>query len=141
MAAIRNLHFAGFILGSSLALPGALVVACSSSSNPGPQQQVYNTPEGGDATSTTADSGTPDTGASSESSTPQDAQGDVVGDAADGGIACTPKLSDAGCWTCPAQTDGSVEYLNQCSGTGVRCVGFSNAVLPGYDASGLPPLN
>ena len=113
MAAIRNLSLAGLILGSSQALPGALVVACSSSSNPSPQ--VFNTPEGGDATSTTTgDSGTP---------------------------ACTAQLSDAGCWTCPTQTDGSVQYLNQCSGTGVRCVGFSNAVLPGYDASGLPPLN
>ena len=140
MATIRNLHLAGVILGSSLALPGALVVACSSSSNPSPQQ-VFNTPEGGDATSTTTDSGTPDSGPSPESSTPQDAQGDVVGDAADGGSACTPQLSDAGCWTCPTQTDGSAQYLNQCSGTGVRCVGFSNAVLPGYDASGLPPLN
>jgi hypothetical protein len=140
MAAIRNLSLAGLILGSSLALPGALVVACSSSSNPSPQ--VFNTPEGGDATSTTTgDSGTPDSGPSSESSTPQDAQGDVIGDAADGGSACTAQLSDAGCWTCPTQTDGSVQYLNQCSGTGVRCVGFSNAVLPGYDASGLPPLN
>jgi hypothetical protein len=116
------------------------MVACSSSSNPAPSQPVY-TVDAGDGSTGLADTGTADsTGSNPDAQPSQDAQG-ALADGASDAATCPPQLSDAGCWTCPTQTDASVQYLNQCSGIGVRCVPFSNAALPGYDASGLPPLN
>jgi len=125
------------------------VAACSSdNSNSAPP--VYGD-DGGDATA--GSSGNPD--GASEGSTPDGGSGgpDAPSDSnpgnADGGDsgpqsdaapACSPSLSDAGCWTCPTQSSGSVEFLNQCSGTGVTCVSFDNlGRLPGFDA-GLPSL-
>jgi hypothetical protein len=142
-----KLHLAGIVIGSTLGVSGALLVACSSSSNPQPGGiTTYDAAGGGDSTapdtgSPAPDSGTAETGAD-VTQPPQDAQGDVASDAvSDAPPSCTAQLTDAGCWTCPAKTDASLEYLNQCSGTGVRCVPFSNAALPGYDAGGLPALN
>jgi hypothetical protein len=139
MASTREIQIAGLIFGSTLALTGALVVACSSSSNPAPQP-TYTVEAGGDSpttdSGTSLDSGSPESG----TSVPEGGDAGVV-DAASDAASCTPQFDGgARCWTCPAQSDGSIEYLNQCSGTGVRCVPFSNSVLPGYDAGGLPAL-
>ncbi len=132
---------------------GALLVACSSDNSNAPPP-VYGE-DAGDATtggnsdaspdtSTTDDGGgSPDTGGSSSGGSTASDAGDsgTRTDAEAGPPACAPVLTDAGCWTCPTATDGSVEFLNQCYGTGVHCVPFDNlAKLPGYDA-GLPPLN
>jgi hypothetical protein len=138
MALMRNVQLAGAVLGSSLALAAGLVVACSNSSNPAPVQPVYTVEAGGDSSS--PDSASPPETGPSETSAPGLEGGEASAtDASDAG-SCSSQLTDAGCWTCPTRTDASLEYLNQCSGTGVHCAPFNNAVLPGYDASGLPPL-
>jgi hypothetical protein len=131
---------------------GATVAACSSD-NSNQTPPVFGEDAGDATTPVNTDAGTDtgpatdDGGGSSETSTGSD--GSVAAtDAGDSGTGadtaapgCTSVLSDAGCWTCPSASDGSVEFLNQCSGTGVHCVPFDNlAKLPGYDA-GLPPLN
>jgi|SRR5580658_22920 hypothetical protein len=157
MASLKNLKLAGLALGAAFLAP-ALISACSSSNN-NQTPPVYGNADAGDAT--VEDSGspgsdaeaTPDASApsgdagdaassdalleASTSSDAQDAASDVASDAAP---ACTPSLTDAGCWVCPSASDGSIEFLNQCYGTGVKCVSFDNTRLPGFDA-GLPPLN
>lgn len=130
-----------------------LVLAACSSDNSNQTPPVYGG-DAGDATSpvtqdASSDGGpaTDDGGSASETGTSSDG-GSTATDAGDSGTgaetsppACAPVLTDAACWTCPGASDGSVEFLNQCFGTGVRCVPFDNlAKLPGYDA-GLPPLN
>ncbi len=135
-------------VGTALAAPAAFLGACSdSNSNPAPT--VFGD-DGGDATSPPGPDATNETGSSPDGDAPEtsssnpDGAGPDAGDAGAGpetAPSCTPVLTDAGCWTCPSATDGSVEFLNQCYGTGVRCVPFDNlAKLPGYDA-GLPPLH
>jgi hypothetical protein len=158
MAAFKKLKLAGLAIGSMSLVP-ILLSACSSNSNQTPP--VYGNTDAGDAT--VAEGGTPGTDAESEaepeasvpsgdasdagiadaledapSNDAQDAAGDGGTDAAP---PCNATLSDAGCWVCPSASDGSVEFLNQCFGTGVKCVSFDNLTrLPGFDA-GLPPLN
>jgi len=134
---------------AALASSGVVFEACSSSnSNPAPP--VYGD-DAGDATTTPQPDASPDgTGSTTDGngdSPGPDGSSSGGGDASDSGTGpetgptCTSVLTDAGCWTCPTATDGSVEFLNQCSGTGVHCVSFDNlGRLPGFDA-GLPPLN
>ena len=143
---------------ATLTLAGAsigVVLAACSSDNSNQAPPVYGE-DAGDATSpVTSDAAndngsTNDTGSSAEtgSSSGGSSSGGSATDAGDSGTdaeagppGCTPVLTDAACWTCPSATDGSIEFLNQCYGTGVHCVPFDNlAKLPGYDA-GLPPLN
>jgi hypothetical protein len=135
-------------VGAALAVPASFLAACSDgNSNPAPT--VFGD-DAGDATSSIGPDATSDTGSSPDGNAPETSSSNPDGSGADAGdagagpetaAACTPVLTDAGCWTCPSATDGSVEFLNQCYGTGVRCIPFDNlAKLPGYDA-GLPPLH
>jgi|HubBroStandDraft_2_1064218.scaffolds.fasta_scaffold532661_2 hypothetical protein len=136
MATTNKLRLAAAALGA-FGVAAALVAACSSnSSNPTPNTPVYTVPEAGD-------DGSSPTGP--DGSTPDDSG--VVTHPADGGTdgeteaqapTCTAQLTDAGCWTCPAQTPTSTEFLNQCAGTGVHCSPFNNAAsIPGYDGGPL----
>jgi hypothetical protein len=163
MASFNKLKLGSLVLGSALLAP-ALISACSSSGS-NPQPPVYGN-DGGDATvgneagtpgddggsspeaSSSSDGGTDapsadDGNASPEASLTDAPSPDASGDAADseaGPTACTGTLTDGGCWVCPSSSDGSLEFLNQCYGTGVKCVSFDSTRLPGFDA-GLPPLN
>jgi hypothetical protein len=140
MASSANLRIAALV-ALGLVAPAALVVACSSSSsNPTPTTPVYNTgDDGGDATTTEP---TDDGGNTSPEASAGDSGGDggTTPDAAsDAAPACTSALSDAGCYVCPGTT---VQFLNQCSATGVQCTGFNNlSRLPSYDGGALAPLN
>jgi hypothetical protein len=160
MASFNKLKLASLALGSALLAP-VLISACSSSGNPTPP--VYGGDggnDGGDATvgneggATPGDDGGSEAGpsldagtdapsadadASSESSLTDAPSSDASGDA-DAATTCTGTLTDGGCWVCPSSSDGSIEFLNQCYGTGVKCVSFDNTRLPGFDA-GLPTLN
>jgi len=131
-------------LAASASLGAALAACSSDNSNQTPP--VYGE-DGGDATSPVTSDAAPDNGStnddgsSSETGSSSGGSGGSSGggatDAGDAGNeaappACTSVLTDAGCWTCPSATDGSIEFLNQCYGTGVHCVPFDNlAKLPG----------
>jgi hypothetical protein len=151
MASSKKVQVLALSLGASLAASGAFLAACSTdNSNSAPP--VYGD-DGGDATAITPtpdaspdgggqtpEGGSPDTGADAPSGSSGGGDAGDAGSDAPTVSACTSALTDAGCWTCPSASDGSVEFLNQCAGTGVRCVPFNNlANLPGFDA-GLPPL-
>jgi hypothetical protein len=127
------------ILGAGGLVAGALLAACSSSSNPQPNN-VYQV--GSDA----GDSGVDGTTPQPEAGTGADVQqqpdgGQEDGDLQDGELlpdqdaqSCT---TDAGCWSCIPTTEP--EFLNQC--TTSQCSPFVNTQrLPDYDGS-LPPLN
>ncbi len=160
MASFNKLTLASLAIGSALLAP-VLISACSSSGNPTPP--VYGNDAGsdaGDATIGNEAGTTPGDDGGSEATSPLDAgtdalsnadvsseasqtdapSSDASGDAADAATTCTGALTDGGCWVCPSPTDGSIEFLNQCYGTGVKCVSFDNTRLPGFDA-GLPTLN
>jgi hypothetical protein len=149
MVPFKRLSIAA-VLGAVWVGTSALV-SCSSSSNPAPP--VYgNSDASTDATTngasadgeagavaepeaTTADdSESPDAGEATVESTVDAGDAAFVQDAAVSD-ACVSALSDAGCWVCPSASTGSVAFLNQCAGTGVKCVSFDNATrLPtGYD--------
>ena len=149
MKPLKNPARLGLALGTALALPGALVTACSNSSNETPlvygnDAALDSTTNVGDGSQGSPDS-SPDATLTPDGQSPVDGAGpDVAADAGDSGSTtptCTSALTDAGCWTCPAASDGSIEFLNRCSGTGVKCVGFDNSKLPGFDAGGRPSLN
>ena len=151
MSSLKNLGRVALALTATSLASALLVAACSSdNSNPGPT--VFGDDGGNDATTGGGDDGSPEGSTSNPDgsggnpdASPDSGPGGDAGDAGDGNTvdsapSCTAVLSDAGCWTCPAQSDGSVEFLNQCSGTGVTCVSFDNlGRLPGFDA-GLPHL-
>jgi hypothetical protein len=136
MATTSKLRLAAAGL-AAFGVAAALVAACSSSSNPTPNTPVYSVPEAGE------DGATPP---GSDSSTPEGDTGTIqpTGDGGTDGATeaqaptCTAQLTDAGCWTCPAQTPTSAEFLNQCAGTGVHCSPYNNAAsIPGYDGGPL----
>jgi hypothetical protein len=150
MTPFKNSAVIGLVVAATLAGPAVFVVACSdSNSNPAPP--VYGNDAASDSTTNVGDDAQSNPDSPEESTTPNpDGQSPVdeagLGDAgadSDTGAStpgCTSALTDAGCWTCPAASDGSLEFLNQCSGTGVKCVAFDPSRLPGIDA-GRPPLN
>jgi hypothetical protein len=152
MTPFKNSAVIGLVLGATLGAPTVFVAACSSSSsNNNPAPPVYADDASSDSTTNVGDGAPGNPDAQDESTTPNaDGQGPAgeasLGDApanSDAGVttpSCTSALTDAGCWTCPAASAGSVEFLNQCSGTGVKCVAFDPSRLPGIDA-GRPPLN
>jgi hypothetical protein len=154
MASFKKARFAALALLSAVALPGALVAACSgddNGSNPVPPVPTYGvdatalpdstTPQGGEDSSSGGGDG-------SSSSTPDVIEEGRIVLAADAQTGC--RLSqlpapgsvptDAGCWNCAPQNNA--EFLNQCAATGITCAPFDNlARLPGYDGGGLPPFN
>jgi hypothetical protein len=125
----------------ALAIPAALVAACSSNSNPAPNTPVVYTVADSGEDSTTSTTGPDGNVITPDGSTVTPPTGD--GGTADGSNeaqapACTSQQTDAGCWICPSQTPTSNEFLNQCSGTGVHCSPYSNAAnIPGYDGGPL----
>lgn len=149
MSPVKNPAVIGLVLGAALSASAVFGVACSNSNN-NQAPPVYGEDAASDATtnvgdgsqsnpdSSTQEGGTTPDGQGPDGTGPGDAA--VDSDAGTGAPACTSALTDAGCWTCPATSDGSVEFLNQCSGTGVKCVAFDPSRLPGIDA-GRPPLN
>ncbi len=157
MASFNKLKLASLAIGSALLAP-VLISACSSSGNPTPP--VYGNDGGndaGDATVGNEGGATPGDDGGAEAGSPLDAGTDAPSSAdvsseasltdapssdasADAATTCTGTLTDGGCWVCPSSSAGSVEFLNQCYGTGVKCVSFDNTRLPGFDA-GLPTLN
>jgi hypothetical protein len=159
MTSFNKFTLASLAIGSALLAP-VLISACSSSGgNPTPIVYGDGGSDAGDATVGNEGGGSGDDGgseagpsldagpdapsadadASSEGSLNDGPSSDALGDA-DAASTCTGTLTDGGCWVCPSATDGSVEFLNQCYGTGVKCVSFDNTRLPGFDA-GLPTLN
>jgi hypothetical protein len=148
------------IVGAAWLVGASALVACSDN-NSNQTPPVYGNPDATTAdgqaneagateeaeaatTAPTVDSGAPDASdatigptadaaqdAASDSALVQDAPASDAADAA----ACVGTLSDAGCWVCPSASTGSLEFLNQCGVTGVKCVPFNNATrLPAdYD--------
>jgi hypothetical protein len=145
MSPVKNLSVIGLVLGAALAVPSVCVVACSSS-NGNQAPPVYGNDGSSDATTNVGDGSqsNPDSSQEGSPNSGPDGQGPVDAAAdSDAGTStpgCASTLTDAGCWACPSASDGSVEFLNQCSGTGVKCVAFDPSRLPGIDA-GRPPLN
>lgn len=159
MASFNKLKLASLAIGSALLAPVWISACSSSGGNPTPI--VYGNDagnDGGDATVSNEGGSTPGDDGGSEATSPLDAgtdapsadasseasltdapSSDASGDA-DAATTCTGTLTDGGCWVCPSSTDGSIEFLNQCYGTGVKCVSFDNTRLPEFDA-GLPTLN
>lgn len=148
------------IVGVAWSVGASALVSCSSNSNQAPPvygsdattadgaaSEAGSTAEAEAATTPTDDSAAPDAGDATTGPTAdaaQDAASDSalvqdgpVSDAADA-AACVGALSDAGCWVCPAASTGSLEFLNQCGATGVKCVPFDNATrLPAEYDGGL----
>jgi hypothetical protein len=148
MSPVKNPAIIGLVLGAALCVPAVCVVACSNS-NGNPAPPVYGNDGSSDATPNVGDGSqsNPDSSPEGSPNPGPDGQGpvDSAGAAADADAGtsapdCASALTAAGCWTCPSASDGSVEFLNQCSGTGVKCVAFDPSRLPGIDA-GRPPLN
>ena len=149
MSSLKNLGRVALALTATSLASALLVAACSDNSNS--QPPVFGDDGGNDATSSggggdgspEGSTSNPDgSGGNPDAAPDSSPSGGDAGDTstADSAPSCTAVLSDAGCWTCPAQSAGSVEFLNQCSGTGVTCVSFDNlGRLPGFDA-GLPHL-
>jgi hypothetical protein len=148
MASSKKVQVIALSLGASLAASAALLAACSNSNSN--QTPIVYGDDGGDATEgTPSPEASTDTGGQGPDASPDTGSDAPSGSSGGGGdtgsdaptvSACTSTLTDAGCWTCPSASTGSLEFLNQCAGTGVRCVPFNNlANLPGFDA-GLPPL-
>ncbi len=151
MVPFKRLSIAA-VLGAVWAGTSALV-SCSSNSNPAPP--VYGNSDASTDATTNGASADGEAGAAAEpegaTTTAEDSESPDAGEStvestADAGVAalvqvaavadgCVSALSDAGCWVCPSASTGSVAFLNQCAGTGVKCVSFDNATrLPaGYD--------
>jgi hypothetical protein len=150
MSAFKNLRRLAFALTATSAASALLAAACSTS-NSNSSPPVYGDDASNDATATGTEDASPEGttsnpeggGGSPEASADSSSGGGDAGDAGTGpetAPSCSAALSDAGCWTCPGTSDGSIEFLNQCAGTGVTCVSFDNSGrLPGFDA-GLPSL-
>jgi hypothetical protein len=148
MAALRSFRRASLVLASTLLCAGALVVACSNSSNPTPSNPIYNVSgDGGDAgkdaSVTDSSEVVPDADAAKAdtSTEPVADAGDAGDGASDAGqeaaVDAASCAADGGCWSCtPASTP---EFLNQC--TSSECSPFDNLQrLPDYDGGSLPPL-
>ncbi len=148
MCATKKLRLAALAVLSALAAPAAFVVACSSDNNSNPTPVTTydaNLPPPDSSTGTQDDASaaadvavTPGEDAAidvrEEPIVLEDAQACTASRAAAQGVS-----ADAGCWSCTPQS--KPEYLNQCAGTGVLCVKFDNARVPGYDGGAPASLN
>jgi hypothetical protein len=148
MASRKKMRFVALGLLSAVALPCALMAACSgndNNSNPVPVVPTYGI-EAGAPDATVGGGDDSSTGGGEDSSADAKEEGRVL--VPEDAQACTlarlpapgSVATDAGCWNCAPQTN--VEFLNQCAPAGVTCAPFdNNARLPGYDGGPLPSYN
>jgi hypothetical protein len=147
MASRKKMRLVALGLLSAVAMPCALLAACSggdNNSNPVPVPTYVI--EAGVPDATVGGGDDSSTGGGEDGSTDAKEGGRVL--IAEDAQACTlarlpapgSVATDPGCWNCAPQTN--VEFLNQCAGTGVTCAPFDNyARLPGYDGGPLPSYN